>query len=170
MTKNGVYKSAAKYLLATLLTLSFLTSCGFKLRGDYLLPEELKTLYVSADDTHGELSRLVKHHLTINDVNLVSNSNEQVPELHLLKDTLDRSTLSLFENGQVAEYDLTYTVRYEILFADRDKQLFQFKLHRNYQDNPNQALAKSRELTLLLKEMRIEAATKILRNLASTHL
>ena len=49
-------------------------------------------------------------------------------------------------------------------------QTFNFELNRDYQDNPNIALAKSRELALLLSEMRKVAADKILRDLASIHL
>jgi len=43
----------------------------------------------------------------------------------------------------------------------------QFEVVRDYQDDPDRALAKSRELTLLLNEMRKVAADKILRDMAS---
>ncbi|WP_371377078.1 LPS assembly lipoprotein LptE [Thalassotalea aquiviva] len=150
-----------------LIALSVLTGCGFKLRGDYLLPESMTTLYVSSTDVHGELTRLVKRHLSINNVHIVKQSAAGIPELRILNDGLDRRTLSLFENGQVAEYELTYTVNYEVIFEGQEQQKFEFELHRNYQDNPDRALAKSRELTLLRTEMRAEAANRILRNLAT---
>jgi LPS-assembly lipoprotein len=170
MIRNGIFTHSVKLVIGALLTLSLLVGCGFKLRGDYLLSEQLKTMYISSTDIHGELTRLVKQHLTINDVTIVKHSAANVPELRILNDSLDRRTLSLFENGQVAEYELTYTTRYEVLFADQEPQSFQFEIHRNYQDNPDRALAKSRELTLLRKEMRVEAANQILRNLASIKL
>ncbi len=156
-----------KYIVSALLAVSLLAGCGFKLRGDYLLPENLTTLYVSSDDVHGELTRLLKLHLTNNEVNVAKSPGANIPELHVLKDNLDRRTLSLFENGQVAEYELTYTVNYEVRFTIDDVERFSFDLNRNYQDNPDRALAKSRELILLRTEMREEAANQILRNLAS---
>ena len=55
-------------LLCTCLTIG----CGFQLRGEYLLPEELQTLKVTSTDKYGELTRLVKQHLTINQVNVVA--------------------------------------------------------------------------------------------------
>jgi len=145
---------------------SLLSACGFHLRGDYLLNDELQTLYVTSSDVHGELTRLVKQHLTHNQVKVLKYKNSQVPELRIMSDTLDRRTLSVFQNGQVAEYELIYAVHYQLRFTDEEPQDFRFELNRDYQDDPSLALAKSRELSLLLSEMRVSAADKILRDMA----
>lgn len=158
--------SACSIILLTLVV----SACGFQLRGNYLLSPELQTLYLSSDDRHGELTRLVKQHLTINQITLVEHNSADVAEIRILKDTLDRRTLSVFPNGQVAEYELIYTVRYELRFDGKETKTYKFELNRDYQDNPNVALAKSRELSLMLKEMRTEAADKILRNMATIQL
>jgi LPS-assembly lipoprotein len=50
---------------------------------------------------------------------------------------------------------------------DRETQAFTFEINRDYQDDPDNALAKSRELTLMLSEMRQQAAVSIVRNIAS---
>lgn len=150
-----------------LLLTCFLANCGFHMRGHHLLPSELQTLTLSSVDQYNELTRVVKQHLTLNQVNLVKSSKEPVPELRLLKDQLDRRNLSVFNNGQVAEYEIIYTVKYQIIYTDGYVNDFQFELNRDYQDDPDLALAKSRELKLLLSEMRQEAADRILRNMAS---
>ncbi len=155
-----------KSLIIALLTTSLLSACGFQLRGDYLLDDDLQTLYVSSSDIHGELTRLVKLNLTRNQVNVLKHSKTNTPELRILSDKLDRRTLSLFSNGQVAEYELIYSVHYQVRFTGEDARDFRFELYRDYQDDPNLALAKSRELALLLSEMRTSAADKILRDLA----
>ena len=157
-------------LLAFSIVLMMLNGCGFQLRGNYLLAPELQTMEFSSVDQYGELTRLVKQHLTINDVNLVPHSDKNIPQMRMLQDNLDRRTLSVFPNGQVAEYELIYTVRYQILTPGRDIQNFRFELNRDYQDDPDIALAKSRELSLMLREMRQEAANKILRDMASIQL
>ena len=144
-----------------------LSACGFRLRGDFLLAPELQTLYVSSVDKHGELTRLVKQHLTLNQVNIVNTPRAELPELRILKDELNRRTLSLFPNGQVAEYEIIYTVRYQLQMANQEPQRFNFELYSDYQDDPDRTLAKSRELALLLKEMRQLAADRILREMAS---
>ena len=152
-------------LMLTLLSL--LSGCGFHLRGHYLLPDELSTIYLSSEDKHGELTRIVKQHFILNKVDLAAKSRVDIPELRILKDDLNRRTLSLFPNGQVAEYELIYTVRYQLAIANQDVQQYSFELNRDYQDDPDRALAKSRELALILSELRKAAADRILRNLAS---
>ena len=157
---------AYKRLITALTLVSLLSSCGFHLRGDYLLSDELQTLYVTSSDVHGELTRLVKQHLSHNQVKVLEHKKAKVPELRIMSDTLDRRTLSVFENGQVAEYELIYAVHYQLRFANEEPQNFRFELNRDYQDDPSLALAKSRELSLLLSEMRTSAADKILRDMA----
>jgi LPS-assembly lipoprotein len=159
-------------ILFVIFLASLIGGCGFHLRGDYLLSDELQTLYVSSSDVHGELTRLVKGHLSRNQVKVLKYKDAQTPELRIMSDKLDRRTLSVFENGQVAEYELIYAVHYQLRFGSKDgepieePQDFRFELNRDYQDDPNFALAKSRELSLLLSEMRQSAADKILRDMA----
>jgi len=157
---------AYKRLITAFTLVSLLSACGFHLRGDYLLSEELQTLYVSSSDIHGELTRLVKQHLSHNQVKVLKHKNAKVPELRMMSDRLDRRTLSVFQNGQVAEYELIYAVHYQLRFANEEPKNFRFELNRDYQDDPSLALAKSRELSLLLSEMRTSAADKILRDMA----
>lgn len=161
-------KQSPKLFFILLLIFS-IASCGFQLRGQYLLPQELQTLYISSEDNFGELTRLVKQHLTINDVSVLEKPKTNTPELRILRDQLNRRTLSVFPNGQVAEYELIYTVNYQIIVPEQEVQDFSFDLYREYQDDPNFALAKSRELNLLLSEMRKTAAERILRELASVN-
>ena len=157
-------------ILTFSIVLMMLNGCGFQLRGNYLLAPELQTMEFSSVDQFGELTRLIKQHLTVNDVTLVQQSTQSIPRMRILQDNLDRRTLSVFPNGQVAEYELIYTVRYQILIPGQDVQNFSFELNRDYQDDPDIALAKSRELSLMLREMRQEAANKILRDMASIQL
>ncbi len=166
-----------KQVSVVILLTCLCVACGFKLRGDYLLPAQLQTLTLTSVDKHGELTRLVKQHLLLNEVNVVStapeqavNSNQVIPELKILQDALDRRTLSVLPNGQVAEYELIYKVKYQVVIENQPSQNFEFELNRDYQDDPDLALAKSRELTLLLSEMRQLAADRILRDMASIQL
>lgn len=166
---QSIIRQVSIFISFSLLSI-MLNGCGFQLRGNYLLAPELQTIEFSSVDKFGELTRLVKQHLTINDVKLVKQSDKAIPQMRILQDNLDRRTLSVFPNGQVAEYELIYTVRYQMLIPGKDVQNFNFELNRDYQDDPDIALAKSRELSLMLREMRQEAATKILRDMASIQL
>ena len=154
-------------MYSILLCVLVASGCGFQLRGDYLLAPELQTLFVSSVDKHGEFTRELTKQLKLNQVHVVSQFSSDIPEMRILKDSLDRRTLSVFPNGQVAEYEIIYTVRYELRFNNKDPLPFSFEINRDYQDDPDNALAKSRELTLMLSEMRQEAAARVLRNMAS---
>jgi LPS-assembly lipoprotein len=163
-----ITKHKAPLVMAVFAVLTlFLSSCGFHLRGDYLLSPQLQTLHLTSEDKFGELTRQVKQHLSLNKIKLVANPAKNVPQLKLLKDSLNRRTLSVFPNGQVAEYELIYTVRYQLALSESDIRSYVFELNRDYQDDPNIALAKSRELELMLSEMRKQAANKILRDLST---
>ena len=52
-------------------------------------------------------------------------------------------------------------------FPDKEAVMAQFEVVRDYQDDPDQVLAKSRELELMLSEMRDEAADIMIRRLSS---
>lgn len=155
-------------LLVTLLTSLVLGGCGFKLRGSHLIPDELKVMHLDPVDKYAELARLLQKQMTLNDIKLTGQAaSTTVATLRLFKDRLDRRTLSLFPNGQVAEYELIYSVKYVIILPEKEPQPFEFEIYRDYQDDPESALAKSKELKLILKEMRQQAVDKIIRQLAS---
>ncbi|EGM76474.1 Rare lipoprotein B [Rheinheimera sp. A13L] len=140
-----------------------LTSCGFHLRGSLPL-ERYPAIFVDAKK-HSELASLLSEQLESNKVKLLSELDPKAPALMLQQDSLERRTLSLFPNGQVAEYELIYRVKYQLLLPDQEVVEYQFELTRDYQDDPNLALAKAKELDLLLQELRSQAASRIIRQL-----
>jgi len=157
---------APRFLQNTALLLCFvlLVGCGFKLRTASVLPNDLQNLVVTANNPDSQLFAELQKSLALSNINTTDSSTSSA-ELKLLNDSLTRRTLSLFPNGQVAEHELIYTVRYQLI---RDKQkpiTNSFELTRNYQDDPDNALAKSREMELILNELRAQASNLIIRQL-----
>ena len=74
--------------------------------------------------------------------------------------------MSLFQNGQVAEYELAYGVSYVVKRPGEKAIEKRFELYRNYQDDPDHALAKAKELELLISEIRKQASSRIVRELS----
>ncbi|USD38243.1 MULTISPECIES: LPS assembly lipoprotein LptE [Ferrimonas] len=153
--------------LTALLALTILVSagCGFHLKSDYLIPTELRSLRLESSDDYGELHRLVKERLRLSNIGIVQ--EQTAPRLWLGNDNLERSTLSLFPSGQVAEYELIYSVRFSVTLEDQPPQSFDVEIRRDYLDDPRTALAKNRELDLLLQEMRAQAADQVIRTLST---
>lgn len=141
-----------------------LSSCGFHLRGSLPL-SQFPAIYVQSEK-HSELAALLAQRFRQNNVTLLTGYEEGKPALQIMRDSLERRALSLFGNGQIAEYELIYKVEYQIQLVGQAPQRYQFELYRDYQDDPNQALAKAQELELLLGELRQQAANRIIRQLA----
>lgn len=157
----------ARFSVLLVLVATLLTGCGFHLRGDLPL-SHFPAMHIQSE-RHSELAALVSARLEHNKVQLLESYQQTAPMLQLLDDTLERRTLSLFPNGQVAEYELIYKVKYALTMPDGEPQHYQFEIFRDYQDDPNQALAKAKELELLLAELRQQAANRIMRQLARLH-
>ncbi|MBY5990527.1 LPS assembly lipoprotein LptE [Ferrimonas balearica] len=155
-------------LLTIFTALALLTTagCGFRLQSNYQFPDELAQVRLDSSDDQGELHRLVKERLRLSNIEVVA--DDAAPRLWLGDDRLERSTLSLFPSGQVAEYELIYSVRFSVTVAEQAPQNFDIEIRRDYLDDPRTALAKNRELELLLGEMRAQAADRILRALSAT--
>ncbi len=157
-------------LAAVLLSGVILVGCGFHLRGGPSLPDNINTVAIESARTHAPLARALHKQLNVYGLQGVSpddNATAQHVSIYLLPEKLERQLLSVYPSGQVAEYELIYIVRYRVQFPDQEALMAQFDVVRDYQDDPDQVLAKSRELELMLNEMRNEAADIIIRRLPS---
>lgn len=144
-----------------------LSSCGFHLKKASDLPQDLMSMEVSATDMNSALYDTLLDTLDQANVSINENLRANSPTLFLVSDSLDRRTLSLFKNGQVAEYELIYSVRYTLTRAGEAPNEQYFELYRNYQDDPDNALAKANEMKIIVEEMRRQAAHRIVRELAT---
>lgn len=156
-------------LITALLSLTLvvgLSSCGFQLRDNYQLPTTIQQMQVTAAQSV-ELRESLQQRLLSTGIKNVTEQSAATTSLNIISDKLERRTLSLFESGQVAEYELLYQVRYEVM--DKGQRVYQdsVEVARDYQDDPNFALAKTRERELLVSEMRDDAARRIVRQIIS---
>ncbi|WP_018690955.1 LPS-assembly lipoprotein LptE [Algicola sagamiensis] len=150
------------------LTSIMLTACGFHLRGAYRLAPEIHRLDVTSAEPHSTLHINVTRQLLLNNVQVVK-SDPKVPALIIEDAKISSRTLSLFANGQAAEYEMIYRVNYALLFPDGKKHYFSNVIRRDYQDNPSNPLAKQKEKSLILNEMHIEMAEKVVKTLSTYH-
>lgn len=150
--------------IALALCVVMLTACGFQLRTASTLPEDLQNLEVSAINSESKLYVQLNKSLTQSNIQ-PAQANQATAELKLLDDKLTQRALSLFQNGQVAEHELIYTVSYQLIRENQKPITRSFEITRNYQDDPDNALGKSREMALILSEMRVKASNMIIRQL-----
>lgn len=152
-------------LTSVVLAASLLSACGFHLRGDYSIPEELDTLSLTSYDQYSTFTRMMKSQLRMSEIEVVPPS-DNIPNLHLLSEGVGERTLSLYQNTRAAEIELTFSASYSVSIPDIGIKTFSTSVTRSYLDNPLTALAKSVERDMIEDEMRKLAATQIIRQMA----
>ncbi|WP_172397983.1 LPS assembly lipoprotein LptE [Gilliamella apicola] len=152
-----------------LLTIS-LTGCGFHLQHDTEVPARFKKMSYMSYDPYGRLSRDIKELLRDNHVTLTNNeSSQNLPVLKVIRDSLDRSTISIYKDGKAAEYQLVLTVETQVIIEKEKIYPINVRVFRTFFDNPSAALAKTTEQDLIEDEMYMEAAKQIIRKLKSVN-
>ncbi len=144
-------------LVAAMLLLS---ACSFQLRGDYQVTSQLENLSLEAP-TRSEIEKQVQETFAQRDINVVA-QEEGITHVVVHEDRLDRRILSMLPSGQVAEYEIIYVMPVTITTQSGQTSSHNIQILRDYQDDPNYALAKTRELEMLVGEMRAEAANRLL--------
>ncbi|MBY7995172.1 hypothetical protein KW438_06990 [Vibrio fluvialis] len=152
-------------LSLVVLTATLLSACGFHLRGDYDVPEELSTMSLTSYDQYSTFTRMVKRQLRMNEITVVQPA-EYVPNIHLLSEGTGERTLSLYQNTRAAEIELTFVASYRVTIPNLGEKTFSTSVTRSYLDNPLTALAKSVERDMIEDEMRKLAASQIVRQMA----
>lgn len=149
-----------QFLALSMLALTLLAACGFQLRGDYQIPQQLQEVSLQAP-ARSELATKLEAELRRYDIT-ISERSDEITHIELLQDSLDRRVLSLLISGQVAEYELIYNAPVRIYLSDGEVEEHHIQVFRDYQEDPNFALAKTRELELVVTEMREEAVRRLL--------
>lgn len=108
MRKQQLFRNSRLVWLLVVL----LSGCGYQLRQAVQLPEELKAMYVQG--ASGALYREIKRVVKSSDGKLVPNSEEAGMVINVLKEDMRRNVLSLSTTGKATEYELYYTLQFEL--------------------------------------------------------
>ena len=163
-TPQNTFPFFVKFALVILFS-SVLSACGFHLRGDYSVPQSLQKLSITSFDQYSTFTRMLKTQLRMSEIEIVEPA-EDVPNLHIMSEGIGERTLSLYQNTNSAEKELTFNTSYRVTIPEKGTLNLSTSVSRSYLANSLTALAKSVERDMLEDEMRKVSTDQIIRQLA----
>lgn len=157
-----------KKMMIGLLLALMTTACGWQLRGSTATHDNLKSVYLSAEDVHGELMRELKQALKTNDIALAESSNATL-NLFIREELQDKRTAAVGADALTSAYELTLTVNYDLLTAAGEpvSALETATATRTFDYIAEGASSGAREEAKLLSDMRREVAQQLVRRMSA---
>jgi LPS-assembly lipoprotein len=149
----------AAVLLAT-------ASCGFQLRGDPA--EGMKSLFVSTVGP-SQVATDIRRALASGKRRVVTSAADATAHLRILAESRDKQVHTITGTGRVYEFELRLAVRYEVVVPGREVPLIpstEVETRRLITYSETAPIAKEAEEQLLFKDMQVELAGRILRQIA----
>ena len=164
------WRLPARIILLLLLTLS-LIDCGFRLRGQFQLPEAMAFTYIDArrpaNTPPSLLATEVANALRVNGVVVTERPEQAEARLLILGETYQRRAIAAGGEGEVREYDLNYDVNFMVTLKDGKPLVAEenVRITRDILYDESQVLGRVEGEELTRKEMVGEAARAIMRRL-----
>lgn len=145
-----------------LLSLLFISACGYHLRGSLDLPEGLKSIYLQ--NGSGQLGSALKRTLRSTEVKLVSVAEDAGIVVKISRENMRRRVLSVSSTGRANEYELYYNLDFILLDA-KGKKLSEtqpVEIVRDYYNDQEDILGKNNEERTIRDEMYRQAVQTII--------
>jgi len=166
--REGGARGGFLLLVSTAACVLLLAGCGFHPVGSTgTLPPAMKVTYVRSGEPYGHLENLLRRAIVARGLKVTQNRDEASAELDILDTQLKRRVLAVNSRGQPLEYDLHYTVRFELVDAS-GKTLLRprsIDLDRHLAYNVNIELGSTRRQQQLERDMQREATRLIMMRL-----
>ena len=153
--------------IAALVLSLALGGCGFRLAGSEHLPAVLAKPYLSVKDPYTDFSREFERELKSSGALLQLGRQDATATIEVTKDQIEQRTLAVSARNIPTDYELRYTVTFDVKGADADILPPQtIMLSRDYSFEENELLAKEHEADILRASMARDLATMAMRILS----
>jgi len=136
-----------------LISILFISACGYQLRGKIDLPEELKSLYLQGGSK--ELRKVLRKTLKSSGGNLVTEIRQAGMIVNVEKDKMEKRVLSLSSTGRASEYEIIYRLEFNLL--DNEGKVLSTKqkieLSKEYFNDQEEILGKDNEELVIREEL-----------------
>ena len=135
-----------------------LSACGFQLRGSAVLPGEMAVTYIKAGNPYGTLVNDFAEALRTHKVTVTEVREEATATLLIIDSKRDKDVLSVNGNGKVLEYQLTQSIVFSVVSADKATLLDpqQVAMSRDYLYSSTDVLSKEREEAVVRRTLQRE--------------
>lgn len=131
-----------------------LGSCGFRLAGSDPLPAVMQHTYLSLKDPYTDFSRELGRSLRSAGAVLQPTSELATARINVTQDRVEQRTLSVSATNIPTEYELTYTITFDVHAGDKQLLAPQtVSLSKDYSFEENVQLAKEHEADILRQQM-----------------
>jgi LPS-assembly lipoprotein len=145
-----------------------LSACGFRLAGEDPLPPVMAHPYLSLKDPYTDFSREFEHRLKSAGANMQTGPAGATATIDVTKDSVERRTLAVSAKNIPTEYELTYTVTFNVRGADKELLAPQtLSLSRDFSFDETLQLAKEHEADILRQQMARDLVSIAMRRLTS---
>ena len=145
-----------------------LAACGFQLRGDADLPEEMAKTHMAVDDPYSTLARRVQTMLEQSGVQFVGPSQAtavlEIPENRVLT-----QVLTIADNARVREYRVSHTIQFRLTDAEGNElmEMQTLRQAREISFDEQKILASSREQEYLKEDLAENLARQMVNRIES---
>ena len=148
----------------------FLSACGFHLRDSLLLPAGLQSVMVASPNPDGPLEQQLELALRRAGAAVVGAESPEAAgaaTLHIASEQLGDTPISVDQFGRSQEFTLRYAVIFDLRRADGTDLVPQqaIELSRDYVSVPTNSAGTEGERELLLRELRRDMVSSILRRI-----
>src|SRR5271155_2694635 len=153
--------------LAALALILALDGCGFRLAGSERLPAVLAKPYLSVKDPYTDFAREFERQLKSSGALLQPGRQDATATVEVTKDLVEQRTLSVSSRNIPTDYELTYTVTFDVKGPDAQLLAPQtITLSKDYSFEENVLLAKEHEADILRGQMARDLVTMAMHRLA----
>jgi LPS-assembly lipoprotein len=165
-TSEGVNRRTSGFAVGALVAL-VLGGCGFRLAGSERLPPVLAKPYLSVKDPYTDFAREFEQQLKSSGAQLQIGRQDATATIEVTKDFVEQRTLSVSARNIPTDYELRYTVTFEVKGPDAQILAPQtITLSRDYSFEENVLLAKEHEADILRAQMARDLVSMAMRRLS----
>jgi len=164
-----------KFYFLILLSIIFVTSCGYSMRGNELISTNFEVLLVNFSQPNSELSRILRRNLvaaavTIEIENSISVENQDnPPQLIIGNEKVNTRPITINPRARAAQYEIRLSVEIEL----RDEERVRIEpeiifVERTYFEDIENIAGNREEVQIITAEMRQNLVTQLMRRLESS--